>query len=367
MTVLKLHPASDRHGREAWDRALQEVFTDPSRIAIAFQPIADTNRGVVAGYESLARFTSTQGTTATPDLWFQEADRRGCGLELEMLAVRRALQARSSLPANCFLTVNVSPGLLLSPGWAALVAATGRLDNVIVEVTEHAAITDYAAVRVCIERIRTIGGGFAVDDAGSGFASLNHVLALRPNFVKLDRVFVAGCDADPAKLALIEMMGSFAGRLDAWIITEGIETFGELKALFSLKVPLAQGYLLGKPQREWGSIAPDVARALLSWREERLAGRAVRLAAEQAQNSFTLDEWERPVALSLPDGRIASDVMRVKASSPAADVLRRALARDATRRFDPIAVIDELGRLESMVRIERLVEVVAFDSGDANP
>lgn len=346
-----------------------------------FQPIADLTRGIVTGFEALARFDGP--IAASPDVWFREAARRGCALELEVLAARRALDAVTALPPNCFLTINVSPELLLSPLWRGLVASSRRLDNVIVEVTEHAAIADYDAVRACIAAVRALGGGFAVDDAGSGFASMNHVLALKPNFVKLDRVFVDGCDRDPAKLALIEMMGSFAGRLDGWIIAEGVETIAELQALVRLEVPLAQGYLLGKPQPSWTGIDPTATAALLSWQEARRAGQAIALIAEQPRivcigdpeavapssdrTVVVVDQWHRPVRLFAPDRRSSIEVMRVKAASPARDVLRRALARDADARFIPVVVIDELGRVDSVVRIERLIEMVAFSTTAVSP
>ncbi|MCC7124133.1 MAG: EAL domain-containing protein [Acidobacteria bacterium] len=367
--------------RDDWDTALDLVLREPARVSMRFQPIADLTRGIVTGFEALARFDGP--IAASPDVWFREAARRGCALDLEILAARRALEAVSALPPNCFLTINVSPELLVSPLWRSLVSNGRRLDNVIVEVTEHAAIADYDAVRTCIAAVRALGGGFAVDDAGSGFASLNHVLALKPNFVKLDRVFVDGCDQDAAKLALIEMMGSFAGRLDGWIIAEGVETRAELQALVRLEVPLAQGYLLGKPQPSWTGIDPAATAALLSWQDARRAGQAITLIAEEPRivsiddpsaiapssdrTVVVVDEWHRPVRLFAPDRRSSVEVMRVKASSPARDVLRRALARDADMRFMPVVVIDEVGRVESIVRIERLVEMVAFSTMPASP
>ncbi len=81
----------------------------------------------------------------------------------------------------------------------------------------------------------------AVDDAGSGYSSLQHIMEMRPNFIKLDRNFITNCDSDPAKSVLIEMLGKAANRLDAWIIAEGIETKEELAELIRLGVPLVQG------------------------------------------------------------------------------------------------------------------------------
>lgn len=363
-------------GHDEWSRAIEEVLREPARARVVFQPIADLRRGVVAGYEALARFDST--LQAPPNVWFREAERRGFAVSFELLATRTALRAAATLPTNCFLSVNVSPSLMLSAAWAALVGET-RLHSVVLELTEHAAIADYAAVRSAVDAVRRAGGTVAVDDTGSGFASLNHVLALRPDFVKVDRVFVEGCDRDPARLALVEMMGSFAGRLDAWIVAEGVETLAELKALMSLDVPLAQGFLLARPVPGWSDIEPSVAAQIAGLREERRTGRTVGSVAEEAVVSpeaggdagaapegrvrVLTDRWGRPVSLVLADGRRVDEVMRVPAHGSASKVLRRALVREEATRFMPLVIVDDQGRVASVVRIERLVELVAFSKG----
>lgn len=359
-------------GQDDWRRAIEEVLREPARASVVFQPVADLRRGVVAGYEALARFQSA--VQAPPNAWFREAERLGLTLSFELLTTRLALRSVPHLPPNCFLSVNVSPQLLLSAAWTALVDEQ-RLDNVVLELTEHAAVADYGAVRASVDRARSAGGTFAIDDTGSGFASLNHVLALRPDFVKIDRVFVVGCDRDPARLALVEMMGSFAGRLDAWIVAEGVETLAELKALASLDVPLAQGFLLARPGPGWGALDPQVLARLAAFQDERRAGSTVGSVAEEAVVSarsgevspapegrvrVLVDEWARPVELVIADGRRLGDVLRVSARSSAAEVLRRALVRDEEARFAPVVIVDEQGRVESVARIERLVELVAF-------
>ena len=87
----------------------------------------------------------------------------------------------------------------------------------------------------------------AVDDAGAGFASLRHILELRPAFVKVDRSLIADINSDPVRRALMVGMRHFTGSAGCRLIAEGIETEEELAALLALQVPLGQGYLLGPP------------------------------------------------------------------------------------------------------------------------
>ena len=73
--------------------------------------------------------------------------------------------------------------------------------------------------------------------------------------VKLDRALVSDADTDPVRVALAEMLGEFAGRIDAWLLAEGIETPAELAAFAQLGVPLAQGWLLGRPAPGFAPLA----------------------------------------------------------------------------------------------------------------
>ena len=87
----------------------------------------------------------------------------------------------------------------------------------------------------------------AVDDAGAGYASLRHVLMLRPDFVKLDQEWIRGVEGDAARQALIGALVLFARRTGSVLIAEGVETAAELETLDSLGVELGQGYFLGRP------------------------------------------------------------------------------------------------------------------------
>lgn len=113
-------------------------------------------------------------------------------------------------------------------------------------MTEHNKVDDYDAVRRAMAQIGD-RVQLAVDDAGAGFASLRHILELRPAMVKLDRSLIAGIDADPARQALVAGMVHFAGRLQFTLLAEGVETAADQATLLALGVSRAQGYLFGRP------------------------------------------------------------------------------------------------------------------------
>lgn len=155
-------------GEATWATRLELVLADGASPLMVFQPIVDLQRGVVAGYEALARFPGSE----PPDEWFAAAERAGCAAGLEARAVAHALARLGDLPAGCFLAVNVSPHLLSHPRVQDAFASAGHLDRVVVELTEHHPIPDPQALAVALARLRQAGAKVALDDTGAGHAGL---------------------------------------------------------------------------------------------------------------------------------------------------------------------------------------------------
>jgi EAL domain-containing protein (putative c-di-GMP-specific phosphodiesterase class I) len=178
--------------------------------------------------------------------WFAEADEVGLLHELERVAVRAALAALPALPDHVFLSVNVSPATLATQGFLGLIAASDGA-RVVGEITEHARIDDYERLREALGAIRALGVRVAIDDAGAGFASLRHILRLEPEFIKLDRTLIDGIESDRSRQALAAGLISFAEKIDATIVAEGIERPAEVEALADLGVRYGQGYFFARP------------------------------------------------------------------------------------------------------------------------
>jgi EAL domain-containing protein (putative c-di-GMP-specific phosphodiesterase class I) len=268
-----------------WERALLSVLDEPERVRPVFQPLVDLARGVVCGWEMLARFDHP--LAAAPPEWFAAAARLGVAGRLEAVLVEAGLAARAALPANCFVTINVTPAALTTPEVRSALAGPRDLGGVVVEITEQAAVDDYEPIGRVLDDLRARGAAVAVDDAGAGYASLSHIVTLRPQFVKLDRGLVADLDRDEAKVAVIEAFGSFANRIDAWIVAEGVERTAELDVLLQLGVPLAQGYGLARPGPLLAGIDAGVAahiraRGALGEGRERILALVERVAAVDA-------------------------------------------------------------------------------------
>lgn len=360
---------------ETRERSLPDcrpLLADPDDLTLVFQPIVDLAGATVAGYEALSRFPGTAG----PDVWFAAAAEAGVAAELEALAIVKALGTMPSLPPNTFLTVNVSPHLLGTAPVQDALACRPDLQRVVVELTEHTPVSDLTELRRQTDALRDRGALIALDDAGSGYSGLQQMAALRPQIVKLDRALVADADADPVRIALAEMVGEFAGRIDAWLLAEGLETPAELAAFARLGVPLGQGWLLGRPAADFAPLAPEaadlvrgqVARARLTDSVASLLRpvRQVDITEEGATDdgrdlppTVEVGPLGEPLGLVLADPRTgevyrAPVSMRVQPSADVTQTLQRALTRPAVTRFDPVLCTDPTGHVLGLIRIEDL-------------
>jgi len=210
-----------------------------------FQPVVELATGRVVGFEALARFD--EHPVRGPDRWFADASDVGMSVDLEAQAARTALAGLDALDADQFLTINVSPSLVMA-GLPSRIGWTVPWERVVIELTEHVAIEDYPTLLDTLAPIREAGARLAIDDTGAGFASMRHVLLLAPDILKLDISLCRGVDSDSPRRALASAMVAFAADIGAVIIAEGIETAGEHATLNELGVQYGQGYLLGRPQ-----------------------------------------------------------------------------------------------------------------------
>jgi EAL domain-containing protein (putative c-di-GMP-specific phosphodiesterase class I)/CHASE3 domain sensor protein len=206
-----------------------------------FQPVVDLATAQHVGFEALTRFAD--GTP--PDVAFAAAAACGMGLELEAATLAAALRAAPDLPADAWLSLNVSPALLVD-GVSLPRILAGHARPIVLEVTEHEQIDDYEALH---RARRALGSDvrIAVDDAGAGVANFNHLVGLRPDFLKIDIGLVRGVTDDPGRRAVVVGLVHFAAEAGCHVIAEGIETSQERATVAELGVTLGQGYLLARP------------------------------------------------------------------------------------------------------------------------
>lgn len=370
-----------------WGEAIRRAISAPGSIRPAFQPVVDLRRGVVCGYEMLSRFAGPP--EEAPNVWFQQAGRLGLRVELEAKALEVGLDSRDALPPGCFLTINVDPASLGEPQIEAAWRRAGSLRNLVVELTEDSRADD-ERIRFHLAKLREQGAMIAIDDVGTGYSGLHRISHQRPEFIKVDRLLVAGLRHDQANREMVESLGAVADRLDSFLIAEGIEETEDLEMLMRIGVPYGQGYCLARPQR--GMVGPELP--LSEWIRSH-ATRQVPLHGHDGNRLWTnlapllLDQWEvdaeirlrsepdvrhlpvvtsegRPVGLVARETFYRGEIRLVPplcalAGEHPAHLAKRAIARPPETRNDPILCCDEQGLYLGPIDFKALVEALADD------
>jgi EAL domain-containing protein (putative c-di-GMP-specific phosphodiesterase class I) len=195
-------------------------------------------------FEALCRVNSPP--QRPPDMWFADAADHALGLEFELQAIRLALRHLDHLPGNCPLHVNASPDVAVTPELAALLLESDP-ERIILEITEHTQIANYPALIAALVPLRAAGVLIGVDDAGSGFSSMSHIVNMEADVIKVDISLVRDIHLNKMRRAMVGALAEFARQAEALVVAEGVEVEEERATLITLGVTAAQGYLFGRP------------------------------------------------------------------------------------------------------------------------
>jgi EAL domain-containing protein (putative c-di-GMP-specific phosphodiesterase class I) len=228
----------DRAGLEAaFARALASLST-------AYQPIVRTTDRSTVAYEVFLR--TDEPLLSKPSVMVLAAER------LERVDALGCMVRERSIvpPADLMLFVNVHASELLSGAFADYSAPLARFaDRLVLEVSERVALPQLQGLIDAVARLRGAGLRIALDDVGAGYAGLNALAVLQPEFVKLDISLIRGVDTDSTKHRIVGAMAMLSKDLGVTTVAEGVETEAERDALVELGVDLLQGYRFARPGR----------------------------------------------------------------------------------------------------------------------
>ncbi len=250
--------------RFALENALRGAI-ERAELGVVYQPKVDA-RGRVRGCEALVRWHSAERGLVTPDRFIPLAEETGQILEIGRHVLYTACRAAAGWPAvdgrRLGVAVNLSARQLVDPGLAASVADALAVSGLPaecleLEITESMIMGDVEQTIRLLETIRALGVRIAVDDFGTGYSSLAYLQRLPIDTLKIDRSFVAGCDGDPARMAIPHAILFLGKSLRLHIVAEGVEHRGEFDILRDCGCDQFQGYLFSRP------LAPDALAAYL--------------------------------------------------------------------------------------------------------
>ena len=233
-----------------------------AEVSTVFQPVVNLGTGAIVGYEALARGPKDSGFEM-PAAMFALSSRLGVAADLDRLCRHSALEGSGAMAGEDRgkIFLNVLPGSLSDPEWyedsftGLLTASSLSPGDLVLEVSERGVDPDACGLEATLDSLRKRGFGIALDDVGTGYASLATIDRMRPDYLKLDMSLVRGVHENLIKQELLSSLVHIGTRIGAAVVAEGIESEGEAAAIRAAGAPLGQGYLFAEP------AAPGTPRA----------------------------------------------------------------------------------------------------------
>jgi EAL domain-containing protein (putative c-di-GMP-specific phosphodiesterase class I) len=236
--------------RERRKRFLELVLE--GQVYCVYEPIVEVATKTVHGYEALARGPEGSEFHSPLDM-FAAARQEGLLFQLDCLCRRKAFEGALRKPDGTKLFLNIRPTSIHDPTFRPEVLARTLEENglrpsdLVLEISEQESIDNFAIFREIRDHYGKLGFEIALDDTGAGYASLQAVMELSPEYIKVDRALVHGIDEDPGRQELLRALHAVAGQIRSRIIAEGLDTLEELSTLADLSIPFGQGWIFGKP------------------------------------------------------------------------------------------------------------------------
>lgn len=215
------------------------------------QPILHAQSGELYGYESLLRSADQE---ISPYHLFQTAQKTNMQSALDKKAREAAIKARvNQIPAGIKSFINFLPSTIYNPEYCLkhtfdiVKKYDVSPEDLVFEVVETEKIEDMNHLKNILDAYRKNGMKVALDDLGAGFATLEILRELHPDFVKIDRNYISDCHENLEKHDFLANVINLGRKLNIQVLGEGVEKEEEFEFLKELGIDFVQGYLFGKP------------------------------------------------------------------------------------------------------------------------
>lgn len=261
-------PSVRRQPATAKSAEMQRILRE-SGIRSVYQPLFRLKNGSLFGFEALTR-CPPGSLFDGPLALFRHAEQEGCSFALDRIARESAVRSSPALADNQKIFININSGIMKDPHFVSgqtrqWLAERGLSPGqVVFELTERSSIDDFDQAKKTLDHYRKQGYEIAIDDAGAGYSSLQAIVELRPDYIKVDRSLVQNADRDEMKKHMLRTFVRFAKRMNIRIVAEGIERPEELHLVRMLGVDFGQGYLIGRPSEKPAIAYPARGKQLLT-------------------------------------------------------------------------------------------------------
>lgn len=231
---------------------LRDAIERHEGLELNYQPILDSRRNVVTGFEALARWRHPVKGMVPPAVFIPVAEDSGLILPLGEWALREACRTAALWPDELKIAVNLSPVQFAAPNLFGIIEQTlaetklapHRLE---LEITERIFIEDSENALSILRRLKELGIRIALDDFGTGYSSLSYLRNFPFDKIKVDRSFIMDLAAGTEHVVIVQAVVSIARALGMTTTAEGVETAGQHQFLVALGCDELQGYLFSAP------------------------------------------------------------------------------------------------------------------------
>lgn len=261
-TISSLEDGAKRMLSDAVERIGRLRATIEKReFFVVYQPIVDLSTGAIHHLEALTR---VEGMPSPQD-FITFAEDVGLIYDFDLLLTQSVLETLHTYrkePNLPEVAINLSAKTLMSPlflrQFQAVTAPYGDIvRKLLIEMTETVVVTDIQKLNEVLQKLRSSGFRICLDDVGSGATSFQSLYGLRVDFAKIDGHFVRNALVSERDMAMLRSMVDVCRQLGLRLIGEQVEEEVQAELLRSLDVPLAQGYLYGRPSRDFAYFTRD--------------------------------------------------------------------------------------------------------------
>jgi EAL domain-containing protein (putative c-di-GMP-specific phosphodiesterase class I) len=237
------------------DKEFFDIINNES-LTSYFQPIVNAHDNSIYGYETLIRGVKPNGDLVFPDELFEKSARNDMNFKLDRLCRESSLKTAAVKKVHQKVFINFIPTSIYDPKFClqSTVKWAKQLDfdpkNIVFEVVETENVEDKEHLKTVLKYYREQGYQVALDDVGEGYSSLNLLVELKPDIIKIDRKIISNIQDDKLKQSVYKALYTLAKENNITVLAEGIETPYELETIKTLGVDLMQGYYFCKPQAE---------------------------------------------------------------------------------------------------------------------
>ncbi|MEZ5283885.1 MAG: EAL domain-containing protein [Vicinamibacterales bacterium] len=228
---------------------IDELLREPLLLGVAAHGIVRPGDGARVGVELLIRGPAGDALES-PDAIFMTAKRRHLLSAIDLTCVRRCMSVCRLLSDCTRVNVNLYASTLADTPLdevLRILRPPGRT-TLVLELNEQEFIGEPALIAERLTALRRAGVLIALDDVGYGRSSFEAISALEPDIVKIDRSAVLGLSEDAEKRRVLGRMLKCLQGLSPEIVTEGVETEADARVVIDMGIPLAQGFLWGRPE-----------------------------------------------------------------------------------------------------------------------